>query len=290
MRFRVESRGTEYVVITAAALMYALGTSLFSDPNNLAPGGFTGLAIVINHAAGGGVGLWFMLMNIPVLALSVWKFGWRFTFSTVYATGVISFFTDMIAKFLPGLAVRDDYILGVVFGSVLTGAAIGIIFRCHATTGGSDVIVKLLRLKFPHLRTGMLFFLTDILVVVMAGITFGDIRCALYSFIATVITSLVIDFVLYGGDGAKLLFIISGKTEDISGRFLKELDVGATHIFGEGAYMRKQQKVIMCAIKKRQYPQAEDIVRSEDPDAFMIITSASEIFGEGYKSYFDERV
>ena len=279
-----------YPLITVACLVYAIGTSLFSDPNNLAPGGFTGLAIVINRVTGGGVGFWFLVMNIPVLILAFWKFGWRFTLSTLYATVMISVFTDIVARFLPFLAVRNDYVLGVVFGGLLSGSAIGVIFMCRATTGGSDIIIKLLRLRFPHMRTGMLFFMTDIMVVTLAGLTFGDMRCALYSFMATMITSVTIDFVIYGREGARLLYIISDKTDDISGRFLKELDVGVTHIFGEGAYKRVQKKVIMCAIKKRLYPQAEQIVRDEDPDAFMIITSASEIFGEGYKSYFDERV
>ncbi|MBQ7425560.1 MAG: YitT family protein, partial [Lachnospiraceae bacterium] len=113
---------------------------------------------------------------------------------------------------------------------------------------------------------------------------------ALYSFISVVVTSFVIDYVLYGRDGAKLIFIISERPDIITARLLTELDVGATHVFAQGAYSREKKKVIMCAIKKRLSPMAEDIVREEDPDAFMIVSSASEIFGEGYKSYFDERM
>ena len=284
------SRPVEYLVITLAAFIYGLGTSLFSDPNHLAPGGVTGIAIVLNRVAGHGVGFWFLVCNIPILILAVWKFGLRFTVSTLYATLMISVFTDLIARKLSFLAVADDYVLGSVFGSVQMGAAMGMIFLCHATSGGTDVIIKLLRIRFPHLRTGMLFFLTDIVIVLAAGIVFEDVRCALYSFLATIVTSLVMDFVLYGRDEAKLIYIISDRIEEISERLLKESDVGVTHIFSEGAYSREEKKVILCAIKKRMYPMAEEIVRQEDPEAFLIVTSASEIFGEGYKSYFEERM
>ena len=284
------TRPFDYVVITLAAFVYGLGTSLFSDPNHLAPGGVTGIAIVLNAVWGHGVGFWTLVCNIPILLLAIWKFGVRFTVSTVYATAMISVFTDLIARDLSFLAIADDYVLGSVFGSVLMGIAIGIIFQRRATTGGTDIIVKLLRSRFPHLRTGMLFFLTDIVIVLAAGIVFRDVRCALYSFISTIVTSLVLDFVLYGRDGAKLIYIISDRIETISERLLKELDVGATHIFAEGAYSREQKKVILCAIRKQMYPMAEEIVRQEDPEAFLIVTSASEIFGEGYKSYFEERI
>ena len=132
--------------------------------------------------------------------------------------------------------------------------------------------------------------MSDVFVVSFAGIVLKDIKVVLYSFLAVMITSYVIDFVLYGRDEAKLIYIISNNTDKITSRLLEELDVGVTHVFGQGAYSGENKKVILCAIKKRLSPLAEDIVREEDPDAFMIVTSASEIFGEGYKSYFDERI
>jgi uncharacterized membrane-anchored protein YitT (DUF2179 family) len=213
----------------------------------------------------------------------------RFTISTIYATVMISFFTDLCNKFLGGLVIHD-IILAVTFGSAMTGLAIGLIFKCHATSGGTDVIIKLLRIRYPHIKTGILYILTDMLVLVIAAIVFNDLAAAMYSFISVMVVSFVVDFVLYGRDGAKLIFIISDRPDIITVRLLDELDIGATHVFGQGAYSREKKTVIMCAIKKRLYPQAEDIVREEDPNAFMIVSSASEIFGEGYKSYFDERM
>ncbi|MBE5845387.1 MAG: YitT family protein [Butyrivibrio sp.] len=286
---KITKKGTDYFLITIGSLLYAIGTSMFNDPNNIAPGGMTGAAIVLNRILPIGTGTWFMLMNIPILFLAIYKFGIRFTISTVYATVTNSIFTDILARYCKDYIV-NDVILGVIFGSALVAVGIGITFKCHATTGGTDVIIKILRQKYPHIKTGVLFMIMDIFVIGFAGFVLKDIKVVLYSFLGVMITSYVIDFVLYGRDEAKLIYIISDKTDIITARLLEELDVGVTHMFGQGAYSREEKKVILCAIKKRLSPLAEDIVREEDPDAFMIVTSASEIFGEGYKSYFDERI
>ncbi|WP_035785306.1 YitT family protein [Butyrivibrio sp. XPD2002] len=286
---KISKKGTDYFFITFGAFLYAIGTSLFNDPNNIAPGGITGAAIVLNRIVPIGTGIWFMLMNIPILFLAIYKFGIRFTISTIYATIANSIFTDLLAKYATGFIVKD-VMLGAIFGSAFVAVGIGITFKSHATTGGTDVIIKVLRLKYPHIKTGVLFLISDVFVVTFAGIVLRDIKVVLYSFLAVMITSFVIDFVLYGRDEAKLIYIISDNTDKITSRLLEELDVGVTHVFGQGAYSGEEKKVILCAIKKRLSPLAEDIVREEDPDAFMIVTSASEIFGEGYKSYFDERI
>ena len=284
-----KKRLKEYLIITFAALIYGVGTSLLVDPNNLAPGGMTGLAIVLNRLVGIGTGMWFLILNIPILLIAILKFGIRFTISTIYATAMISVFTDLCTKYF-GRYIIHDMILAVTIGSAMTAVAIGLIFKCHATSGGTDVIIKLLRLRYPHIKTGILYLMTDMIVLVIAAIVFNDLAAAMYSFLSVLVVSAVVDFVLYGRDGAKLIYIISDKPDIITARLLDELDIGATHVFAQGAYSGEKKKVIMCAIKKRLSPLAEDIVREEDPNAFMIITSASEIFGEGYKSYFDERM
>ena len=284
-----KKRLKEYLIITFAALIYGVGTSLLVDPNNLAPGGMTGLAIVLNRLVGIGTGMWFLILNIPILLIAIIKFGIRFTISTIYATTMISVFTDLCTKYF-GQYIIHDMILAVTIGSAMTAVAIGLIFKCHATSGGTDVIIKLLRLRYPHIKTGILYIMTDMIVLVIAAIVFNDLAAAMYSFLSVLVVSAVVDFVLYGRDGAKLIYIISDRPDIITARLLDELDIGATHVFAQGAYSGEKKKVIMCAIKKRLSPLAEDIVREEDPNAFMIITSASEIFGEGYKSYFDERM
>lgn len=277
----------KYVIITAAAFVYAVGVSLFTDPNNMAPGGVTGIAIILSRIFPVSTGTFIMLINIPILMFAIWKFGLSLTVSTIYATALISFFTNVLAAYG---AATDDILLAALVGGTLTAVSIGVIFRAGATTGGMDIIVKALRLQFPHLKTGKIFFIADALVVTLSGIMFRDLNAALYAAISAICTSVVMDIVLYGRDEARLLFIISAKAENIAERLLTDVDIGVTYIKGQGAYSGDNKRVIMCVVKKPVSPKAEEIVKQEDPDAFMIITSATEVFGEGYKSYFSERM
>ncbi len=277
----------KYVIITAAAFVYAVGVSLFTDPNNMAPGGVTGIAIILSRIFPVSTGTFIMLINIPILIFAIWKFGLALTVSTIYATALISFFTNLLAAYG---AATDDILLAALVGGTLTAVSIGVIFRAGATTGGMDIIVKALRLQFPHLKTGKIFFIADALVVTLSGIVFRDLNAALYAAISAICTSVVMDIVLYGRDEARLLFIISAKAENIAERLLTDVDIGVTYIKGQGAYSGDNKRVIMCVVKKPASPKAEEIVKQEDPDAFMIITSATEVFGEGYKSYFSERM
>lgn len=277
----------KYVIITLAAFVYAVGVSLFTDPNNMAPGGVTGISIILSRLLPVSTGTLIFLINVPILIFAVLKFGHELTTSTIYATMLISFFTTWLEPFG---AATDDILLAALVGGTLTAVSIGVIMRAGATTGGMDIIVKALRLHFPHLKTGKIFFIADTLVVTLSGIVFRDLNAALYAAISAICTSVVMDIVLYGRDEAKLLYIISDRAEEIAGRLLSDLDIGVTYIKGQGAYSGDNKRVIMCVVKKPVSPRAEEIVKQEDPNSFMIITSATEVFGEGYKSYFSERV
>lgn len=277
----------KYGVITLAAFTYAMAVSLFIDPNNMAPGGVTGIAIIISRVLRVETGTLIFLLNIPILLFAIWKFGLKFTISTIYALGLISVFTNVLSAYE---AVTDDTMLAAMAGGALTAVSIGLILRAGATTGGMDIIVKWLRLKLPYLKTGVIFFFADVIIVSMSGIVFRDMEAALYAAIAVIVSSTVLDIVLYGKDEAKLIYIISDKEREITKRLLDELDVGVTQIDGHGAFSGKEKKVLMCAVKKAISPQIETIVKEEDAESFMIITRATEVFGEGYKSYFSERI
>ena len=276
-----------YAVITIMALLNALAISLFIDPHHLAPGGVTGIAIIIGKFLPVETGTLIFALNIPILLFSIWQFGIHFTVSTIYAITLISAFTNLLAPLGPA---TDDILLAVLAGGVLYAVSIGLIMKAGATTGGMDIIVKWLRQKLPYLKTGMLFFITDVIIISVSGIVFQDLDVALYAGIIAVVNSFMLDIVLYGKDEAKLQYIISDKADEITDRLLKELDIGVTQIEGRGAFSGKAKKVLMCVVKKPVSPQVEDIVREEDAEAFMVITSATEIFGEGYKSYFGERI
>ena len=277
----------KYIIISVAAFVYAAGVSLFTDPNDMAPGGVTGISIILSRILPVSTGTLIMVINIPILIFGIWKFGLGLTVSSIYATALISMFTNFLAPFG---AATDDILLAALSGGVLIAVSVGLIFRVGATTGGVDIIIKALRLRFPHLKTGKIFFIMDAMVVTLSGIVFRDINAALYAAISATCTSLVMDLVLYGRDEAKLIYIISSKSEQIARRLLEDLDIGVTYINGQGAYSGDNKKVILCVVKKPVSPRVEEIVKEEDPESFMIITSATEVFGEGYKSYFSERV
>ena len=284
---RIKHKVKSYSMITLAAVAYAAGISLFLDPNNLAPGGVTGIAILVNRLIGIPTGTLILLLNVPLLLLGIWKFGWKFICSTFYAIFIVSVATDVLA---PIGALTKEPILAAAAGGALSAAALGFVFRAGATTGGMDIVIKVLRLKYPHMKTSSLFLITDVCIASCSGLVFGNVDVVLYALVAGFVMSYVMDLVLYGKDEANLLYIISDRPEDISQRILGEIDVGVTFLQGRGAYSSQNKKVIMCVTKKQQAPGIEVIVKEEDPRAFMIITSASEIYGEGYKNIFADKI
>ncbi len=283
----LKRRVIDYLEITAAAFLYSVAVSLFLDPNALAPGGVTGIAIILNRITGLETGTWVLFINIPIIAVGTWKFGLRFILSTMYCTALTSGFINLLSPYGPA---TTDHFLAAIAGGALMAMGIGLVFKAGATTGGTDILIKLLRLKFPHLKTGVLFLITDASIVTASAFVFQNLNVALYAGLVVVINSVLLDVVLYGRDSAKLIFIISDRHEAITVRLLEDLDIGVTYISGEGAYSGKDKKVIMCVMKKQISPQAETIVREEDPGAFIIVTSATEIFGEGYKSIYSEKL
>ena len=277
----------DYLTITAASAIYAVAVSLFLDPNSLAPGGVTGIAIILNRITGLETGTWMFAVNIPILILGMWKFGWRFILSTLYCTMMMSAFTNLLS---PLGALTEDPLLASLAGGSLMAVSLGLVFKAGATSGGTDIIVKLLRLRLPHLKTGLLFLLTDAVIVTASAFVFQNIDTALYAGLVVFINSILLDMVLYGRDGAKMFFIISDNHQVIVKRLLEELDISATYISGQGAYSGSVKNVILCIVKKHLSPKLEEIVRQEDPRAFTIITSATEIYGEGYKNIFSEKL
>ena len=277
----------DYLMITIFSFTYAAGISLFLDPNKLAPGGVSGISIMLSRITPIPTGTWILLLNIPILGLGLWKFGLKFLISTVYCTIVSSAFTNMLAGFG---ALTTDKVLAAAAGAALMAVPMGMILKAGATTGGVDIIVKVLRLRYRHLKTGNLYLIMDAIVVTLSGIMFHNLEIALYAAVAIFISSVVLDTVLYGKDGAKMIYIISDHPDPITDRLLEDLDIGVTSLKGEGAYSGKEKKVLMCVMRKPLAPKAQQIVKEEDPEAFMIVSDATEIFGEGYKSYFSERL
>ena len=208
------------VQITLAAVVYAAGISLFLDPNRLAPGGITGIAVILNRLIHIETGTLYFLLNIPVVFLGIIKFGIRFMAKTAWAILMTSFFTNLLGNVG---AVTDDLLMAGTAGGILIAIGIGLIFKAGATTGGTDIIVKILRQKYRHLKTGFLFLCMDVVIVGVSGLIFGDIDIALYALATVIISGKALDYVLYGGDEAKMFYIITGVPEKIGVRLMKEL-------------------------------------------------------------------
>ena len=275
----------KYSLILCGAFLYSLSISLILSPNNLAPGGIAGIAIIINYVTGLPIGTMTFILNLPLLIISIFKFGKRFFLSTLFALGINAFFTDILAGFSP---LTDERILAAVAGAALNGIGLGLIFRCKTTSGGTDIIVRLLKLRVPHMGTGMLFAINDMIIVTVSGIVFGNIEAAMYAAICVILAGIIMDKVLYGTDAAKLVYIISDKNKEITRTILDKLDIGVTFINGKGAYSNTGKDIILCAMKKQRLPRVRDLVKEMDPKAFIIITSATEVLGLGFKSYNDE--
>lgn len=280
-------RAKNCIQILIGCLLFAAGVSLFLAPNDLAAGGVSGMSIIIGHFAEAvPVGTWVIIINIPIMIFGVWKLGFKILLPTIAALSVSTVSMNIFEEYIP--PITQNPLLASAAGGVLVSAGIGLVFRGGATTGGTDIIVKLLRLKFPYISTGTIFLIADGTICLVSGIIFRDIDKALYAFIALFIEMYVLNMVLYGSDEARMVYIISENDHIIAERLLKELNIGATYIYGCGAYTGNEKRVLLCAMKMRILPQAREIVREVDTNAFMIVTKATSVFGEGFKSYNQE--
>ena len=270
----------QYASILVASALYAAAIALFLDPNHLAPGGVSGIAIIINQLTRIPTGTLILIMNVPLMALGMWKLGFKFLLSTLVAVISSSIFTNLLAPYGP---LTTDPLLAACAGGALLAVGMGLLFKLGATSGGTDILIRVIKLKYKHLKTGSLFLITDCCVIAASALVFRNVDLALYAAIATILSSFCLDLVLYGRDEAKLVYLITDHEKAIANRLLEELEIGVTYLQGQGAYTRDNKKVILCAMQKRLLPRVQEIAMEEDPCAFLIVTSASEIFGEGFK-------
>ena len=272
-----------YAVITLGSILYALAYNIFYAPNLVAMGGLTGLGQVLNALIPVlPVGTTVFVMNVPLFFLG-WKFiGGHLLVSSLYAMTFSSFaidVMDMIYQFPP-----MDTMLAAIFGGALLGAGIGLVFSKGATTGGTDLIARLLKLKFAWLPMGTLVLIPDFIVIVLAAIAFGKVESALYGLVSLFITSKVMDMVLYGLDSSKVAYIISDSCKEITDAVIA-MDRGATILHGEGAYSGDEKKVLMVAFKQKEIVPLKEKVNEIDPHAFLIVCDAHDVLGEGFRTY-----
>ena len=286
-RFELRRQLRNFGRMSLGTVMYAAGISLFLDPNSLAPGGVVGIAIILNRFLNISTGTLYLVINIPILLLGFKKLGKNFIGKTLYVVVLNTIVTNILAHMEP---ITREPLLAAIARSILLGEGIGSVFKSGATTGGMDIIVKILRRKYKHIKTGSLFLMVDVTVVTISGLVFQNFNTAMYALITVVLTGKFIDLILYGGDEAKLIFVVSDLSERISEQIIKDIKTGATLLRGRGAYSNKEKDILMCVVRKQSAPKVLEIVKREDETAFIIVSSATETFGEGYKDFFQEEL
>ncbi len=272
-----------FLRIIVGSSLFALGFNLFLDPNDLNAGGLSGLAQILVQVLGfGSVGVITALLNLPLFALGGMKIGKRFFWGSL--AGMLSLTVALEVMAL--LPVPDtEPLIAALYGGVLGGIGLGMVFATGASTGGSDIIVRLLKMRMQHVPIGTINICFDLAVAVLTGIAFGDMTRALYSGVAIFVTGQVIDAVVYRFDYSKAVMIISEHHEAVAKVIMEDLDRGATYLNGEGTYSHKERKVIFTVVKKQQIAELKRLVVEIDPNAFIVVQEAHQVLGEGFSRY-----
>lgn len=269
--------------IVFGCAIFALGMDLFLFPNDLTAGGISGVALILTHVLGfGTVGVVTALINLPLFLIGGKKIGPRFFIGSLIGAAGLSFFIDLFAV-LPVIPMEP--LLGAIYGGVLCGLGAGIVFGSQASTGGSDIIVRLLKQRYRNMPLGHITIGFDFVVATLTGIVFGDMTRALYSLIAIFVTGQVLDAVIYRFDYSKVALIVSKRHEEIAHGIGTKIDRGVTYLYGQGYYSKDDTKVVLTAVKKNQLSELIELVTEIDPNAFIIVQEAHQVLGNRFKRY-----
>lgn len=267
------------LLIAAGLILATLGYRLYLIPNNVAPGGFTGIGQIVNHLVPAvGVGLVNLLLNVPLFLVSLRSMGLGFGLRSLISSVALSLMLD----YLPVPAMTDDVLLSAVFGGVLCGAGFGLVLRGHATTGGSDMLASIVHRHVPALKVSVCLFAVDATVVVASGFVF-DASAAMYALISVFVMNVVIDQVLEGPGLARSHIIITTRGDEMAERILKELDRGVTALDAKGMYSGEGRTMLLCVVSRLEAVRLRTLVYSVDPRAFVIVQNVHEALGEGFK-------
>lgn len=271
-----------YAHIFLGALIGGAAYPLFMTPNRIAPGGITGVATILNYLFHWPVGAVSMALNVPLFLIGFKAMGRVFIFRSLVATIFFSMFIDI----LPLKPMTDDPLLGALYGGVLLGIGLGLIMRGGATTGGSDMVARMVHKRFQFISTGSFLFAIDCAVVVSAGFLIGASE-ALYALINIFLTAKVMDVVIVGFSANKACFVISDRWQEISQRVLRDMNRGVTQLIARGGYTGAERPTLLCVISRSEIMAFKRILREEDENAFVIIVEAHEAIGDGFSMLSD---
>ncbi len=272
-----------YLGITLGTLLMAAGLLMFLEPNTIAPGGVTGLAIVIQKVSGIPMDVTNLAINIPLFILGIMVLGKAFGAKTAYGTATLSLFIRILIIFFgDNMNATGDLLLASIFGGVILGIGIGLVFKSGGTTGGTDLAGAILNKYVPGLSTAKLMMIIDLVIVTTAGMVNRNIETSLYSVISLYVLVKVADFIVEGLNYSKAFYIITDYSEEISKEIFEKLDRGATALKGKGMYTGEDKDVLLCVVNRAQVTKLKDIVYSLDNQAFIMVSTIHEVLGEGF--------
>ncbi len=270
---------SDYILIVLGTLVTGLAFNLFLIPHKIAPGGLSGIGTVVYYVTKGRVpvGVTMLVLNVPLFVVGIKELGREFGFKSLISTILLSLFIDILR--VP--SVTNEPILAAIYGGVIMGMGLGLVFRGNATTGGTDLFAKIIHRHFHFIGIGWVLFIIDSLVVLTAALVFGP-TSALYALVSLFLGSKFIDLILEGINAAKAFILISDHSAEIADKIMKELDRGVTLLHGRGAYTMKEKDVILCIINRIQTARLKEIINEIDPDAFVLVADVREVMGEGF--------
>ena len=281
---RVKTILLDLVFMAAGAVVYAVSVNAFTSPNNIAPGGVTGIATMFNYLFSTPIGLVAFLINIPIILWAVVEIGYKLVAKSVAAILLSSVAIDLLAPIIPSY--QGNMILVALFAGLCEGLGLSLTFLRGATTGGTDMLARLLGRRMPHLSMGKLMLAVDGLIVLASAFVYGSIENAMYACIVIFVSTRLIDSILYGTDvgTGKLFFVMSPKVRQMGDRIIREVDRTVTYLDSHGGYTNEPGETMLCAVRRFEVFQVQAIIREEDRDAFVIVGDAGQITGEGFRS------
>lgn len=269
------------LIFIIGGVLCSIDVNCFTARNHILDGGFTGLAIILNYLFNTPIGTVIFIMNIPLFVIAFRKLGTKFVFRTVWATFFMSLLID-VGTILP--IYKNDLLLCSLFGGALSGIGLGIIFVRNATTGGIDIIAKLIQIKHPQISIGRTFLIFDFSVVLLGGIIYRNVESMLYAAVVIFVSAQVIDYIIYGVNKGSMIMIITDNGNEIRQMILNEFNRGVTVLDGRGGYSGTEKNVLICACHNNQTMKFIKKIKSADENAFFIVTQSKQILGNGFKN------
>ena len=275
-----------YLKIVVGAAIYAAGFQFFLYPNAISTGGLVGVAMIVNFLTGLPVGVMTIVLNVPLFIFSWKKFGLHFIIASLVGTILASVMVDLFA--LVPLEATHEPLLGAIYGGIVKGFGLGVVYHTGATTGGVDIAAKFLRRKYQHINFSTFILALDVVVIVAFALIFKRYDSAMYAIICMYIAAKVIDLVLYGAVNSKVCYIITDRSAEVKDALLNELHRGVTFLHGKGAWSGEEKDIILCVIKQNQIVELKHKIRAIDERAFVIVSDSREVFGKGFSYIGDE--